>query len=202
LPIILLPVVFLGFALQYLWKKKGILPKIFCSIILIALFAGNIFGVYVWFSEMAAAQRGFAKSSRTIILKEQDGITLWHLEQAEKYIEQNCQGRPVYIYTNFEYYTPLQYVFALRGVDALPLEAYTADHPGCIFMFDPSSTGKATISQRDWKNFNVVQQKYFGVLGLDKLEFKENADLSLYTQEQKVKRNPTLFWRDVLRDQR
>ncbi len=200
LPIVALPLIFTGVLLDYLWRKKQLAFKIICIVAVSAMILGNAGGTILWFREMSGAQAGLAnpKPQRTIILKEKDGIVLWHLEEAAKYMKASCGGKPIYYLTNFEYGTPIRYVLSLEGIESLPLEAYTPDRPGCIFMFDPSRTGKGDFSEQEKRISSLIEQKKFGVLKIHKLELKENADLSGFAEVQKEKQSRQLFWKDVL----
>ncbi len=197
LPVEVVPVVFAGLTARYLWDRKKIVFRIFAVAALGVFFLGNLAGALLWFREIKAAQAGPARSGRTIILKEKDGVVLWHLEKAADYMESACGRPPIYYYANAEYGTPIRYMLAMRGLDSLDIEAYRPDRPGCVFMIDPSPTGRVNIGEKEKNNLNFLDIKSFGVMKVYKAEFKENAGLDIFTKVQKEKRVQYLYWKDI-----
>jgi 4-amino-4-deoxy-L-arabinose transferase-like glycosyltransferase len=196
LPIIVLPIIFLVLVLNWVWKSENFILKIFCVAILIAAFFGNAAGNFLWFGEIERAIQGSVKPNRTIILKEQDGVVLWHLDQAAQYIASDCDKPFVYLSTSPEYGTPLEYVLKLYGKDASTVNEYDPNRPGCIYAFDPSVSGKEKITNSLDKNFDIIGRKASGVMRVYKLQLKADADLSLFDKIPKEKRRQIL-WKEL-----
>jgi hypothetical protein len=196
LPIIVLPIIFLVLVLRWIWNKGSVYLKIICVAILAAAFLGNIAGNFLWFREIKSAVEGSVKPERTIILKDQDGVVLWHLDQAADYIAWDCDKPLVYLSTSPEYGTTLEYVLKLRGKDALPVNEYDASRPGCIYAFDPSRSGKEKITKNLSKDFDIVGRKASGVMRVYKLQFRKDADYSDFSETPKEKKRQ-IFWKEL-----
>lgn len=197
LPILFLPLIFLALILLWLWDKNSKILKGLSIAILFLAFLGNIAGIFLWFGEMRGAEQGSAaKPERTVILKIQDGIMLWHLEQAAEYMKNSCDKPAVYYSAEPEYGTPLEYVLKLRGVDAYPLEMYSINQPGCFFAFDPSRLGENKLDKKIVGNFSIVEYKSMGILRVYGLQLKENADMSIFGETSQEKKRQ-LLWRDL-----
>jgi hypothetical protein len=196
LPIIVLPIIFLVLVSKWIWEKGNFILKIFCVAILAAAFFGNAAGNFLWFGEIKKAIQGSVKPERTIILKDQDGVVLWHLDQAAQYIASDCDKPFIYLSTSAEYGTPLEYILKLYGKDASTVSEYDANRPGCIYAFDPSRSGKERIAGNLSKYFDIVGRKAGGVMRVYKLQFNENTDYSDFGNVPKEKKRQVL-WREL-----
>ncbi len=195
LPLLALPFVFVGFIARYFFEKKEKIWKTVAVAVLVIIFIGNLFGTYLWFQEIKTAQEKGIYPERTIILKAQDGIVLWHLENAIEYIKNDCGGEPIYVSTSAEYASPVRYLLLLNGLEANSFGDYGGGQDGCFYALGLARTGKIGLKNRN--KFKIVSEKEFGALFVRKLEPKEGE---IFVAEKKGKEtSKRIFWKDLLK---
>lgn len=196
LPLLALPFVFTGFIAKYFWEKKSRIWKTAVALFIAVVFFGNLAGTYTWFKEIKDAQKKGIYPQRTIILKAKDGIVLWHLEKAVQYIKNDCDHSSVFVSTNAEYNSPIKYLLSLEGLNASSISDSTIKQQGCFYAFGLSRVKKVSLKNKE--DFDVLSQKKFGALLIQKVQPKvvENLAAPAETEEKTSNR---IFWKDVIK---
>jgi hypothetical protein len=195
LPLLALPFVFTGFIAQYFFEKSEKIWKTIMVAILAIIFTGNLYGTYLWFKEIKTAQKKGIYPERTIILKAQDGIVLWHLENAIEYIKNDCERAVVYVNTNAEYASPVKYLLLLNGLETNSFSDYSSGQDGCFYSFGLARTGKIDLENKN--KFEVLSEKEFGALSVRKLEPKEGEIFVAKKKGEEISKR--IFWKDILK---
>lgn len=204
LPMLALPFIFAGYIIQFFLslKSKGwqIAAGIVAGIIIIA----NIYGTFAWFGEIKEAQKKGVNPKRTIILKQRDGIVLWHLENATNYIREDCKAGTAYYYTINEYKRPMVYLLRLKGLEAVTTDNLYLGQKDCVYavLLTRSAQGKLPTDITD--KFDVASSQKFGAMTVSKLAVRDEfigqplgyTNKPLPEASVEAKR---VFWKDVLR---
>jgi len=195
LPLLSLPFIFVGYISVYLRGKKSRILKLLAVAVLLAVFFGNLAGAYFWFKEQSSAQKKGVYPKRTIILKAQDGITLWHLEKAADFIRQDCGGSKMYVSTNQEYKSPMRYVANLKGFDYETVGAYDGRPDACLYLLGLTRSKRIKLTNKD--KFDISSQEKIGALTVYKLKPKEGEVFN--GTGRKGKETRRFFWKDVIK---
>ncbi|HLM84029.1 MAG TPA: glycosyltransferase family 39 protein [Candidatus Bathyarchaeia archaeon] len=204
LPLLALPFIFVGFIAEYFWRKNKMIWKVPVAAVLAVILLGNLAGTYLWFKEMASAEKKGMYPQRTIILKARDGIVLWHLEQAARFMAANCAQDNVYYDSNSEYRRPIKYLLGLNGKNGLSLaDAKTGDPSGCYFGTSLTRTDSGKLSGRFEPEFSVTSGKKIGALTVQTLEINESfsgqALPTFHKSVDELQNSKRVFWKDVLK---
>jgi len=204
LPMLFLPFIYLGYIVYYLCIKKKILLKVLAILLVAVIIGGNILGTYLWFREIATAQKKGIYPARTIILKSQDGIVLWHLEKATDYMAANCDSEKIYYYSNSEYKRPIKYLLALKGKESISVMNMEKGSGDCVFATYLTRAKKLKLPAELSDKFNIESTQKFGALSVDKLVLKEEfkgqeLGLKKKKDEDVVEKADRIYWKDVIK---
>jgi hypothetical protein len=202
LPMLFLPFIYLGYIGQHLFSRKKIAYNILVIFLAVAIIGGNILGTLSWFSEIKDSQKKGIYPSRTIILKAQDGIVLWHLETASEFMIQNCESKKIFYYSNSEYKRPIKYLLSLKGAEPNSVMNMKKGTDGCVFATYLTRAKSLKLSAVLSDRFDVASVQKFGAISIAKLVLKdgwEKQDLSLKKQkdEDTVEKKERIYWKDV-----
>ncbi|MFA5871135.1 MAG: glycosyltransferase family 39 protein [Parcubacteria group bacterium] len=204
LPMLFLPFAYLGYIANFLAGRKQKILQALAYLIVIAIIAGNLIGTCLWFREIMAAQKKGVYPSRTIILKSQDGIVLWHLEKATEYMAENCSSERIYYYSNSEYKRPIKYLLSLKGKDPVSVMNMEKGGENCVFATYLTRAKKLKLSPVLADKFDIESTQKFGALSVDKLVLREGfvgQELNLKKQkdEDAAEKADRLYWKDVIK---
>jgi 4-amino-4-deoxy-L-arabinose transferase-like glycosyltransferase len=177
LPMIILPFMFAGYISQYflnLTKPKKIIWSGLAFAIPLVIILTNLLGTYQWFKEIKSSQKQGVYPKRTIILKARDGIVLWHLENAAKYIRQDCKEGRVYYFSTNEYKRPVEYLLGLQGAKAATLDSLYLGQKDCVYAVVLTRSAKGKLSSGITDKFDEGNFKKFGALTVIKLSAKDD----------------------------
>lgn len=111
-----IPFLFFGLVFEFLRERWNASGLVFGTLLFILLLTMNLFGVSKWFLEQAAAQRGDAPVSRTLILKTKDGVTLGQLRRAAHFMKTRLLPEErLYFYVKPEHIAPIEYLLRLSA---------------------------------------------------------------------------------------
>jgi len=193
LPLLALPFIFVGYLAVFFWEKRRIFWKICVVLALSIMFFGNLTGTYFWFKEIRSSQKRVVYPKRTIILKAQDGIVLWHLEKASEYIKRDCDKPLIFISASSEYKSPAKYVLALANLNAVSIKNYDGGQDGCFYAF--GLTRSKNFSLKNKEKFDILSQNKFGALTVYKINPKEDA--GAFFAGEKEEKSKRIFWKDI-----
>ena len=173
LPMLALPFVFAGYIAKYLWERNNKFLKAAVAVFLAIIFFGNLAGTYLWFKEIKDAQKKGTYPNRTIILKARDGIVLWHLENAENYIREDCQENTAYYYATNEYKRPVEYLLGLQGIRGATIDNLYLGQKNCVYGVLLTRSAKTKLPASITDKFDNVDSKKFGAITVYKLSAKD-----------------------------
>ncbi len=172
IPVFPIPFIFLGlifvFAEEKL-KKRGKYLALIITIIVIGL---NTRGTVAWFREQSLSQAQSPDIDRTLILKNQDGVTLAQLEKAVDYIYQsNGAGTELNYYVKQEHFSPIKYLLSLKNDSALVAsrvekENYASDP---YFAIIPSEKDAGYIAE-EFGSVDILDSYQAGQIAVYKIK--------------------------------
>jgi hypothetical protein len=204
LPMLFLPFAYSGYIASFLLSQKRKVIRMPAYLLIFLIFAGNLTGTFSWFGEIKEAQIKGIYPSRTIILKSQDGIVLWHLEKAVDYMIKNCESEKIYYYSNSEYKGPIKYLLDLRGKESISLTNMEKGGDDCVFATYLTRAKKLKLPKALVDKFDIKSSQKFGALSVDRLAIKEELkgqDLGLKKRKNKIvsEEDNRLYWKDILK---
>ncbi|MCK9378887.1 MAG: phospholipid carrier-dependent glycosyltransferase [Candidatus Moranbacteria bacterium] len=201
IPVFLIPYIFIGLFFQLLQekiKKGGVLIIIGATIILLNV---NAEGTRAWFQEQAGAQNEDISTSRTLILKTKDGVTLGQLERVANYIYENKKiGANIYYYVKPEHIAPLKYLFRQKNDPSfvfLPLKMN--DDPNAqYFAVVPSDVeSQSYIESKFNSEIKILSEEQFGQLNVVEINIPNRAISQEFRFNQESSLSDRIFWSDV-----
>jgi hypothetical protein len=202
LPMLFLPFLYLGYIGQHLFARKKVVFKALAIFLTAVIIGGNVLGTLFWFSEIKTSQKKGIYPSRTIILKAQDGIVLWHLEKATNFMAENCDSKNIFYYSNSEYKRPIKYLLGLKGAEPNSVMNMEKGDDGCVFAtyLTRAKSPKLPLALSD--RFEVTGVQKFGAISIAVLAVKSEwgeQDLGLKKQkdEDKAEKKERIYWKDV-----
>ena len=204
LPILALPFIFVGYIAKYLWEKKEKIWKILVIIFLAIILFGNLAGTYLWFKEIKDAQKKGIYPTRTIILKARDGIVLWHLENAAKYIREDCKENTAYYFSVNEYKRPVEYLLGLQGIRGATIDNLYLGQKTCVYGVLLTRSAKTKLPASITDKFDNVGSKKFGAITIVNLAVKDEfvGQPLGYTSKplpEASLESGRVFWKDIFR---
>jgi hypothetical protein len=202
LPMLFLPSIYLGYIGHNLFARKKIIFKVLASFLVVLIIGGNVLGTFLWFSEVKASQKKGIYPSRTIILKAQDGIVLWHLEKAADFMINNCDSKKIYYYSNSEYKRPIKYLLGLKGAEPNSVMNMERGTDGCVFATYLTRVKSLKLPVALSDRFEIASVQKFGAISIAALSLKSNwegQDLGLKKQkdEDTIEKKERIYWKDV-----
>jgi 4-amino-4-deoxy-L-arabinose transferase-like glycosyltransferase len=202
LPMLSLPFIFVGYITKYIWERSGKIWKISAAAILAGVLIGNLYGTYLWFKEIRTAQKKGTDPKRTIILKARDGIVLWHLENAENYIREDCKENTVYYQTSNEYKRPVEYLLGLQGVRGFTIDKLYSGQKNCVYSVLLTRSASTKLPANITDKFDVAGSQKFGAITVLKLSAKDEfvGQPLGYTNKplpEAALESERVFWKDI-----
>jgi len=203
LPMLFLPFVYLGYIGKHILSVKIPLSKVLVVFLIAAVIGGNILGTILWFSEIKDSQIKGVYPSRTIILKAQDGIVLWHLDKATDFMIEKCGSKNIYYYSNSEYKRPIKYLLGLGGAIPNSVTNMKQGTDGCVFATYLTRAKNLKLPQALSERFEVTSIQKFGAISIAEMSLKREwggKDLGLKKQndEDTVEKKERIYWKDLM----
>lgn len=213
-----LPIPFLiwGILFEYAREKRGRAGVVFGLAIFLGIFSLNARGVWLWFTEQSASQVGNAAVSRTLILKNKDGVTLGQLERAADMMVSRLHADDrLYFYVKPEHIAPLEYLFE-RKKTSMPNLVFETMKPNVdpkarFFAVVPEEQKRLeSVSKKFTEPFDILSFERVGQIAVSEISFsrlKPDPDF-LFTDTSspdknvlwlggKQRKSDRLFWGDV-----
>lgn len=200
-----LPMIYLGFDLLWLKKKIGKFGALFVFAALAVVFAGNLAGTQLWFQEIRATQtQDKVNSQKTFIFKGDDGVVLWHIEQAVRYMKENCQGKQIY-YTSYPVYIKsIYYMLKYQDVRDVAVKSdQISEKNACFYAVAHTTGGMRGLHSSVSDNYTIADRQKFGKMSVYHLLPKNNdvnikkfysiSDVEV-AKETRVRR---ILWKDI-----
>jgi hypothetical protein len=195
------PFILSGILFDFFRKKW---PSIFQSLVLsfaAAILISNIYGTTNWFYEMQESEKRDVEVNRTLILKNQDGVTLSQLEKAADFIyDQRKNGRTIYFYVKPEHVSPLKYILSEKNDSELnyqtlslnedPLAQYFAIIPSHL---DP----KKNLEEKYEVPVDILSKKECGQINVYEIDFPQRQTSREFRFNKKYSKTDRLFWKDA-----
>lgn len=196
-----LPFIFLGFIYQLLEKKLKSKGKYIVLAITVAILMANAYGARAWFQEQAKSQTKNFTIQRTLILKNQDGVTLGQLERAVNFMYEHWRpGATIYYYVKPEHVTPIKYLLYQKNDPALQyqiLKNVNDDPNAQYFAIAPTKNGTADISKKYGSDFKIISSQKVGQISVYEIEFNNRVTSGDFKFNKESKPTDRLFWKDV-----
>ncbi len=217
--LVILPIPFLlfGMVFEYIREKWARAGLVVGSALFAILFGWNVKGMTEWFGEQAASQKSDTPVSRTIILKNKDGVTLGQLRRAAEYMYfRTKKGERSYFYVKPEHVAPLEYLleqkqktdsdFAFRNMQTVPVDPLAR-----FFAVVPvEQTELQSVIDKFDESFSILDFENVGQIAVAEISFTNRTiDSDFRFKEDDTKReneawipakerkNDRMFWGDV-----
>lgn len=195
-----LPFIFLGLVYEYL---ESILSKRAVYVAVLAT-AGIIFlntkGTRAWFNEQKESQMRSLNINQTLILKNQDGVTLGQLEKAADYMyRQTKPGNVIYYYVKPEHVLPIKYALLMENDPNLGYTTIsnTHDSQGQYFAIIPSKKTPEYLKTKFKDNFEVMDSFLAGQIRVYELKFEGQNEVGNFKFNREAGETDRIFWKDV-----
>lgn len=178
--LVILPIPFLlwGVFFEYVREKWARAGYVVGVIVFVGMLSLNAKGIAEWFGEQSVSQKSDAPVSRTIILKNKDGVTLGQLRRATEYVySRTKEGEHAYFYVKPEHIAPLEYLlehtqksdpdFAFRNMQTVP-----ADPRARFFAVVPSEqTELQSFLDKFDQSFTILDFEVVGQIAVAEISF-------------------------------
>jgi 4-amino-4-deoxy-L-arabinose transferase-like glycosyltransferase len=199
-----LPLIYLGYILKYINSLRRRGKNVAVAAVAAAVIIGNLAGTYLWFNQLALAEKQTSvDSKRTFVFKEEDDVTLWHIDQAAKYITDNCTGKEVRFAAPPVHLKAVDYMLRYYAAKKTA-EQKSKSGEYCFYAVGSSKSDMGYVDANVKNNFHVAERKIFGLVGVYKIEPNDPKNISfkrLYdinsdeiTEETKANR---IYWKDL-----
>lgn len=208
IPVFLIPYIIIGMFFELFRAKARMAGSVAVIALASALLFVNAQGTSEWFSEQESAQKEDISSSRTLILKNRDGVTLGQLQGAVDYIYENKKdGAVVYYYIKPEHVAPLKYLFSQKKDARFEFKNFKIpkDPSGQYFAVIPSDKNLEYLREKISNELSVKSMKAFGQLTVYEISLPNivvplPSLLPVEIIVPSVNLNERVFWRDVFGD--
>ncbi|MDQ1284062.1 MAG: hypothetical protein QG620_410 [Patescibacteria group bacterium] len=195
-----IPFIFLGLVFQFLDEKFSSKGKYAALIITAAIIGLNIKGTAAWFKEQADSQNKNISIDRTLILKNQDGVTLGQLEKAADFIyEKKITGANIHFYVKPEHVQPIRYLLFQKNDPDLkyfPLKDQN-DPNGQYFAVFPAEKNLKFLEDKFKGKLKVIDSKELGQIKVQEVEFLESSKKEDFRFNEDKGATDRVFWKDV-----
>jgi len=194
------PFILLGFLYEFLEERFGRKALFVTTLITMAVLAVNIRGTVLWFAEQASAQVRTTEIDRTLILKNQDGVTLGQLQGVTDWMyARHHTGDRLYYYVKPEHVRPIGFLFYSKhepDFNCTPLKI-TAEPKAQYFAVTPAKNGIAPVTKKFGNDLVVLAQQQFGQLMVYEINFPKRQIFDNYRFNRRGGSTDRIFWGDV-----
>jgi hypothetical protein len=198
------PFIFLGLVFEFLEKRCAKQAKQMTLVTLIItamVLVSQAQGTKDWFSEQAKAQVKSATVDRTLILKNQDGVTYGQLERITDYMHKKMQpGNTLYYYVKPEHVMPIRYALVQKKDPALKFDTIKTTHysDGQYFAIIPTKNNIDDLkSALGGDNFEVIDSFQAGEITAYELKFANVVTTGKKMFNRDAGKTDRIFWKDV-----
>ena len=200
IPFLLSGIIFNFF--QEKWPKKS---AYLISAIAIVIIGSNIYGTLTWFNEMKKSQTGDVEINRTLILKNQDGVTLGQLEKAADFMyEKRKENNTIYYYVKPEHAAPIGYLLSQIKDPSLSYSSLKInDNPNAqYFAILPSESETSKIENKFREEFNILSFQKLGQISVYEIDFTNRKISEDFTTGDDLgnKESSRVFWKDIFKN--
>jgi len=196
-----IPFIFLGFLYEFLEERFGRKALFVTTGITLAVLAVNIHGTAVWFDEQTRAQIDTVDTTRTLILKNKDGVTLGQLERATDWMYARHQvGSSLFYYVKPEHVRPIKFLFTSKNEKDFNFMTMkiTAEPRAQYFAVTPAKNGIAPVTKKFGHDLVILDQAQFGQLMVYEINFPKRQIFDNYRFSRRGGSTDRIFWGDVL----
>lgn len=194
------PFIFLGFLYEFLEECFGRKALFATALITMAVLAINMRGTALWFGEQASAQVRTTEINRTLILKNQDGVTLGQLQGVTDWIyARHTKGDTLYYYVKPEHVRPIEFLLYSKhepNFNFMTLKI-TAEPNAQYFAVTPAKNGIAPVTKKFGKDLVILEQQQFGQLMVYEIDFPLRQVFDNYRFSKRDGSTDRIFWGDV-----
>ncbi|MFZ1719978.1 MAG: phospholipid carrier-dependent glycosyltransferase [Candidatus Moraniibacteriota bacterium] len=195
-----IPFIFLGFLFEFLEERFGKRAIFAIMIITLAVLAANMRGTYLWFREMSVAQQKITKTDRTLILKNQDGVTLGQLQRATDWMYARYEsGKHLYYYVKPEHIRPVNFLLVEKKDTGLRFTTMklNEDPDAQYFAITPAKNGIAPFTKKYQAQVEIVDSEQFGQLMVFELRIPNRVTTPSFKWKSGGGGEDRLYWKDV-----
>lgn len=197
-----IPFIFLGLLFEFLEEKYGKKAIFATSLITIAILGMNIGGTKAWFLEQKKSQIGSPTIKRTLILKNQDGVTLGQLQGAVDYIyNKRKENGNIYFYVKPEHIRPVDYLLYNKKDENLKYFSFklNGDPAAQYFVITPTKNGIEPFRKKYGDDFIILSSQEFGQITVYEADFPNRVVNPSEKEKKDSASEDRLFWKDILK---
>lgn len=197
------PFIFLGLIFEFLEHKFSAYKKQMMLVTLIVtagILLANTNGTKAWFAEQAKAQTKSTTIDRTLILKNQDGVTYGQLERIADYMYKRMQpGNTLYFFVKPEHVMPIRYALLQKNDPNLQFEPIKSTHytNSQYFAIIPAKNNPDSLKTTFNDNFEILNSFQAGELKVYELKFTSVVDAGKKMFNRDTGKTDRIFWKDV-----
>lgn len=199
-----LPFIFLGFLYEFLEKRFGKRALFATALITIAVLAVNIRGTAIWFGEQASAQIRTTNVNRTLILKNQDGVTLGQLQGVTDWMYGKYHaGSTLYYYVKPEHERPINFLLKEKKNTNLVFTTMkiNTDPTAQYFAVTPAKNGISPVTKKFGPDIVVIDSKQFGQLMVFEIQLPKRVIDPAFKPKNESGGDDRFYWKDVFDSQ-
>lgn len=195
-----LPFIFLGFLYEFLENRFGKKAMIVTAFITIAVLGVNMRGTAIWFGEQASAQIRTTDVHRTLILKNQDGVTLGQLQGVTDWMYSRYhEGSTLYYYVKPEHERPINFLLKAKKNEKLLFSTMkiNTDPTAQYFAITPAKNGISPVTKKFGLDIVVIDSKQFGQLMVFEIALPKRTIDPFFKQKIDTGGDDRFYWKDV-----
>lgn len=205
--LVVLPIPFIlwGILFEYArekWKRAGF----FAGLAVYGILLGaNMAGISEWFAEQSASQKGDVPVTRTLILKNKDGVTLGQLRRAADLIYSRLDpGDRLYFYVKPEHIAPMEYLFEQKQKSDPDFfydnMSINVDPRARFFAIVPEEqTEVQSVLKKFGRPFNILTFESVGQISVSEISFLKREQDPNFQGEKKGIKDEGSGWVDAKR---
>jgi len=196
-----IPFIFLGFLYEFLEERFGKKALFVTAGITLVVLAMNIHGTTIWFDEQTRAQIDTVDTTRTLILKNKDGVTLGQLDRATDWMyTRHRVGATLFYYVKPEHIRPIEFLLYSKyekDFNFMTMKI-TAEPRAQYFAVTPAKNGIAPVTKKFGQDLVILDQAQFGQLMVYEINFPKRQIFDDYRFSRRGGSTDRIFWGDVL----
>lgn len=194
------PFILLGFLYEFLEERFGKKALFVTALITMAVLAVNMRGTALWFAEQASAQVRTTEINRTLILKNQDGVTLGQLQGVTDWMYARHQvGSTLFYYVKPEHVRPIEFLLYSKHEPDFNFTTLkiTLEPKAQYFAVTPAKNGIDPVTKKFGKDLIVLAEQQFGQLMVYEIDFPHRQVSNDYHFSKRGGSTDRIFWGDV-----
>lgn len=177
LVVMAIPFITWGIFAEFAWERLRFWGVGGALLVFGGIFFLNVQATRAWFKEQSQSQIKDTVVTRTIILKNKDGVTLGQLQRAADFMYRRLQtGNRLYFYVKPEHVSPLNYLFRLKQYTDPGLMydsmSFNEDPHAQFFVVVPDGKDPfQPVMKKFNQPFTVLSSEHVGQLLVAEIEF-------------------------------